>query len=247
MSVSGQQLVLNSENSGSSVSNDFTISFPGMGLNTRGCEVALSQITMTYSWNNISAAIGNNIIGYRTSSGGTTTFITLPDGNYVLNNISSYLQMSINQNSGTGTNIQIVANGTTIKTNVTLAGGYCLDLTRGTLYQMLGWTSPILITTQGLTASPTDANITTVNNVLVHCSLVSENYYNGTSSDILYTFPPAYLPGSLIAINPLPVIFTRINMDVVNSIRLYITDENNQSLNLNNQPVTVTLIVKKQN
>jgi hypothetical protein len=243
MSISAVQFILDSSSAGNGSPQDFTVNFPA-GINSKNYEIGLGQLTMTYSWNNISAAVGNNIIGYRTTSGGTSKFVTIPDGNYTLSNINSYFQQAINANGDVGTNISISANAQTLETNVTLANSYCLDLTSGSLYLLLGYSAGSLITTQGVSASPGDANITTVNTVLVHCSLISGNYYNGAGSDVIYTFPPAYQPGSLISITPIPVVFSKVNQEQIYSIRVYITDDQNKILNLNEQPVTMALYFK---
>ena len=57
--------------------------------------VAVKQVSMYYSWYNISSALGNNRLQYIWYSGtGTqTTFtITIPDGLYEVSDINSYLQ-----------------------------------------------------------------------------------------------------------------------------------------------------------
>jgi hypothetical protein len=244
MSISAIQLICDSSTVGNGTPQDFTVNIP-TGIICKDYELGLGELTMTYSWNNISAAQGNNTIGYRTAIDNSSKYVTIPDGNYTLSNINSVFQQAINSNGDVGTNISISSNFQTIKTNVLLSNGYCLDLTVGSLYVLLGFTSGVLISTQGVTASPNDGNITTVNTVLVHCNLITGNYYNGVNSDILYAFPPAYLPGSLIAITPLPVVFNRISQQSIYNIRLYITDDSNQILNLNSQPVTITLYLRQ--
>lgn len=54
--------------------------------------IAVSSITMYYSWFNITAALGNNVIQY--TYGDTTTIytITIPDGLYEISDINNYCQ-----------------------------------------------------------------------------------------------------------------------------------------------------------
>ena len=54
--------------------------------------VAVSSITMYYSWFNITSAIGNNIITYTFGDAQTVYTITIPDGLYEITDINNYCQ-----------------------------------------------------------------------------------------------------------------------------------------------------------
>jgi len=62
--------------------------------------IAVSSISMFYSWFNITQAIGNNTLSYTWVSGAiTTTYtITIPDGLYEIADINSYCQFAMTQN-----------------------------------------------------------------------------------------------------------------------------------------------------
>jgi len=242
--MANTRLTLNSSNVPNSSPQDFTTVF-ATPLHLDGYELAVESIGLSFSWFNISAALGNNLIGYGTSIGGALTTLTIPDGEYGLSDINTFLQTSINLAGGTGTNITLAANINTLKTNITLAGNYYLDLTQGTLWKMLGFNGPLQITTQGLTASPNEPNVTPVNMVLFHCSIVTGSYYNGITSDVIASYIPQVKPGSTISINPNKPFYLPIAFNSIQSIRCYITDNNNNILNLQNQPVTYELLVRK--
>lgn len=75
--------------------NTFTFKLPAYGLRTSSSmEVALKQMTMYYSWPNISAAKGNNLIRYTWPlSTGTQTFdVLMADGIYQFSEMQDYLQ-----------------------------------------------------------------------------------------------------------------------------------------------------------
>jgi hypothetical protein len=66
----------------------------------KGNSIAVSSISLYYSWYNISASLGNNIIQYTwTVAGVTTTFtVTIPDGLYEIDALNAYLQFTMIQN-----------------------------------------------------------------------------------------------------------------------------------------------------
>ncbi len=61
-----------------------------------GSQMCISQVTIPYSWINVSAALGNNVIGYVLPVGTTTTTLQyfsfiLPDGFYTASQLNDYL------------------------------------------------------------------------------------------------------------------------------------------------------------
>jgi len=77
--------------------NTLVYRFPN-SVNFSNSEIAVSQITMYYSWFNISAALGNNRFTFNwTGAGGvnppyTTYTVTIPDGLYEIKDINNFLQ-----------------------------------------------------------------------------------------------------------------------------------------------------------
>ena len=74
--------------------------------------IAVSSITMYYSWNSISASQNNNIFTYTWTAGGTTTTytMTIPDGTYNVDDLNAFMQFQMIQNNtylidDTGTNV----------------------------------------------------------------------------------------------------------------------------------------------
>lgn len=91
--------------------NKMIYQFPG-SVEFRDSYVALSQVSMYYSWFNISATYNNNIIKYNWVVGATTTeyTITIPDGLYEVSRLNELLQFALIQNghyliNATGENV----------------------------------------------------------------------------------------------------------------------------------------------
>ena len=68
-----------------------------------GSEVCISQITIPYSWVNVSAALGNNTFGYAIPAGATPTYsyfsISLPDGFYTISDLNNALISAFKTNN----------------------------------------------------------------------------------------------------------------------------------------------------
>lgn len=81
--------------------NKMVYKFPN-SVQFKNNQIAVSSVSMYYSWFNITSALGNNTFSYTWASGsGTTTYtITIPDGLYEIETLNSYLQY------------QMIANGT---------------------------------------------------------------------------------------------------------------------------------------
>ena len=93
-------LVLNETNIVGVNNNTLIYSFPS-SVDLTGCEIAVSNITMYYAWDNInSSTLQNNIFTYTWVSGATATTYTvnIPNGLYELADINAYLQFVFIQN-----------------------------------------------------------------------------------------------------------------------------------------------------
>ena len=105
-------IVLNRSNLvGDGLNNKMIYQFPGSVL-FKDTYIAVSQISMYYSWYNVSSALKNNILQYTWRVGTTTTTftITIPDGLYEVAVLNELLQFAMIQNghylvNGSGQNV----------------------------------------------------------------------------------------------------------------------------------------------
>ena len=72
--------------------------------------IAVSSINMFYSWFNITAALGNNVLYFQWDSAGPVSTITIPDGLYEISQLNHFLQFWFIQNGyyyidSNGTNV----------------------------------------------------------------------------------------------------------------------------------------------
>ena len=98
-------IILNSTNVVSDDDNSsYIYKFPRGSITLKNASIAVSQITLFYSWPNIDGAAYNNnkfqIEFPDDSAAGKTVYdVTIPDGNYTVEQINSYLQSFFIQNS----------------------------------------------------------------------------------------------------------------------------------------------------
>ena len=94
-------LVLNSSNVIGRDNNIYKYNFiNGMFTIKEDSEIALSSVTMPYSWFNITSAYNNNTFQIIWYGSATTTYtVILPDGFYLISDINNYLENFMIQNS----------------------------------------------------------------------------------------------------------------------------------------------------
>lgn len=93
-------IILNSSNLvASAYQNQYTYTFPaGSIVFPQGSKIAVSNIEIFYSWANITAANGNNVLTIKWP-GISNIAVTIPDGFYDITSLNSYLQYIMVQNS----------------------------------------------------------------------------------------------------------------------------------------------------
>jgi len=94
-------LILNSSNVIGVNNNQYKYNFIGGSFTVPdGTELSISQITIPYSWYNITSALGNNTFSYTipTNSGDTAVTVILSDGFYGITELNNALNASLKQN-----------------------------------------------------------------------------------------------------------------------------------------------------
>ena len=108
-----------------------------------------------------------------------------------LNDEIKYLirEKSDNENS-----ITLTPNYNTLKSRIELKNDYSIDFRPPhTLNSVLGFDSSYLVGNR-IHDSQNIVNITNINSLQIHCSLIEGSCINGVSSDLLFTVSPNVLP-----------------------------------------------------
>lgn len=243
-------IILNSVNGiKKSESHDFTISFSsGMNLDpNKKYYLALDKLNMSYLWYNISTTYGNNKIKYSHDDGTTWSTIVFPNGNYSYQDLNYYIQEVIKENKHTVSNTEVGVSlsfeSSVFKVLVTLSDNYKIDLQEGKFNDLIGFDKVIINKTSYNAKLPNITN--SIDSLMLRCSLLSESIVSGIESDVLYQFSVDNLPLSYpFHIEPKRALFSKINSNIIKEIRIYITDMFDRPVDLNNIPISMTLLLK---
>lgn len=84
-----------------------------------------------------------------------------------------------------------------------------------------------------------------VESIHIHCSLCSNSFVNGSSSDVIYSYIVDGGVGMQLAIKPYIPLYTPLSQKNISSIRMYLTNQSGTPILLNNEPVSYTLSIRK--
>ena len=94
--------------------------------------------------------------------------------------------------------------------------------------------------------SPNIVNIMQVNSILDNLDIISGSYVNGSASPTLYSFYPNASPGYKIVERPSPsLVFYPVSRNEINSIRVWLTDQNNESIDLRGEQITIRICIRE--
>jgi len=221
--------------------SDFTTAiYPPLQFEYRKWSVGLVSIDTAYSFANIYEK--NNIFTYSVDNGTTWKTITLPVGCYEITSINDVIKDFMLQNGDTG--IEITANYITLGCNVSITPtthrvNFNIENSIGAT---LGF-DPVTIST-GVNISQHIAKISSVNSIIVNCSIVGNSYLKGSNYPVLYSFFPNVAPGRKITKEPQNVVYLPLNTGSISNIRIWITDQDGNTLDFRGEEITVRLNFK---
>jgi len=215
-------------------------------------EAALLSIDTYNSIPNITDK--NNKFKYSNDRGITWKTLTLSKGSYELQAINDEIQrqMIINGDYDSDKNeyyITISANVSELKSIINITNeSYLVDFRiENSIGSTLGFSSPSSHIGYGYNKSQEIVNITKVNSVLVNINIISGSNVNGNQSPVIYSFNPNKVsPGYKIDERPNPkLIYYPVNTLAINSIRIWLTDQNNNPIDLRGETVTISLHLRE--
>lgn len=241
-------------------------------INFKNKQVALSHLTIYYSWRNITNAYNNNSFSYIYNS--ITYPVNMPDGFYLISDINNFLELTQDLNNhymldvdGIRTYfLSIVANDsyyrTTIISNVVAlppGGSNPNSLVTGSTMQLvlpntnfktiLGFNAGTYPPTSGSSSfavnGPNIPVISSVSSVLVACN-VSNNDFN-QYRDVVAVFSPNATYGSLLRIEPTQFIWYPVFDGSYSNVSLQFYDQNYNPLQLiDKSSCTANLVFKNK-
>ena len=168
---------------GQKTSKNFATSFnPPLQLNIKkSYKMALISTQIWYSWHNITSL--NNNFYYSTGDNGSK-FFEISLGSYNMEDLNDEIKYLIREKGDDENSITLTPNYNTLKSRIELKNDYSIDFRPPhTLNSVLCFDSSYLVGNR-IHDSQNIVNITNINSLQIHCSLIEGNYINGVSSDL---------------------------------------------------------------
>ena len=164
--------------------------------------VALSNLSIYYTWKNIKSSYNNN--KFKISASTWNEEFEFLDGSYSISNIQDYFEYILKKHNESVDNplIRIYVNKIENRITFEIKSRYYLDLLTPETMKLLGSTESKITKDKNGENVP---HLEVVELVLVHCNLVNNDYQQDPR--ILYTFLPNKAFGSLLEISPTNHVF----------------------------------------
>ena len=200
--------------------------------------VALSNLSIYYTWKNIKSSYNNN--KFKISTPTWSEKFELPDGSYSISDIPDYFEYILKKHSESVENpsIRIYVNRIENRITFEIKSGYYLELLTPETMKLLGSTESKITKNKNSENVP---HLEVAELVLVHCNLVNNDYLQ--NSRILYTFVPNKTFGSLLEISPTNHVFLKTFNSEFQEIKIWFTDQTSTPLEVEDR-INVTLIIK---
>ena len=191
-------IFMNSENSRTSEYHVLVLKLADkLDLRRGQKSVALSNLSIYYTWKNIKSSYNNN--KFKISAPTWSDEFKLPDGSYLISDIQDYFEYVLKKH---GENVddpsmKIYVNKIENRVTFKIKKGYYLELLTPETMKLLGSTESKITKDKNGENVP---HLEIVELVLIRCNLVNNNYQQ--NSRISYTFTPHKSFGSLLQISP---------------------------------------------
>ena len=211
-----------------------------------GCnyEIACCSVETFYSFPNIDNE--NNSLRISIDGGVKWSTIKIPVGCYEIKAINSTVKRLMEKEFGTKSkDICISPNRNTLRCEISLGKDVQIDFrgADGSLRKVLGFDEKVY-EGAGTFESEDVVHILRINSIFVHCDVVTMARKNGITSPVVYNFFPNVPPGYKIVSRPKNLIYIPLSLNVINRMRVWLTDQNDNLIDLRGEELTVTFHIK---
>ena len=84
-----------------------------------------------------------------------------------------------------------------------------------------------------------------VNSIYVNCDLITNSYINGVPAPVIYSFFPNVAPGYKVVEKPYNLIYLPVNKTFIDSVTVWLTDQNGNILNFKDQEISIRFSLRK--
>ena len=140
--------------------------------------------------------------------------------------------------------INISANSNTLKSVLILEEDYQVDFNyQNSIAKVFGFTNAKY--EEGFHESENVINILCINSILVNIDIISGSYVNGTTRNTIYSFFPKVSPGYKINESPVNLVYLPTTLDVIDSLEVSITDQDDHLLSIRNEKLTIRFHIRE--
>ena len=209
-----------------------------MDLRRRQKTVALSNLSIYYTWKNIKSSYNNN--KFKISAPTWSEEFELPHGSYSVSDIQDYFEYILKKHSESVdyASIRMYINKIENRITFKIKNGYYLELLTPETMKLLGSTESKITKDKNGENVP---HLEVVELVLVRCNLVNNDYQQDPR--ILFTFVPNKSFGSLLEISPPNHVFLKTFNSEFQKVKVWFTDQTSKPLELEDK-INITLIIK---
>ena len=233
---------MNSENSKTSKPHVLILKLTNkLVLRIGGKIIALSNLSIYYTWRNIKSSYNNN--KFKISAPTWNGKFELLDGSYSASDIQDYFEYILKKHEEDidKPSIQIYVNKIENRVTFRTKNGYSLEHLTPETMKLLGSTENKITKDKNGEDVP---HVEIAEVVLVHCDIVN-NDYQQDSRWVLYAFVPNKPFGSLIEISPTNHIFLKTFNSEYDEIKVWFTDQNSQPLEIEDR-IKLTMVIKRR-
>ena len=235
---------------------DFTVEFQRpIDLGSLLYSVSLVKLATWYSIYNFSSVEHSNTI-FNIDDGTDNVDITIPNGIYSFEDFNSYITPAIISEFGSEV-VKFEVNDNTGKFVITLAANVTLIISNGSASNfglvdryVDGWDKTSVSYSAGGSGQVIESTFTPqwtngIQSMNLECDLTSNSSLNGKSSSIIAQFAPRGAPFGSIIFEPKNLVFSQVNKKNFNRIRIKLTDQSGNLIDLNGENMSLMLIIRK--
>ena len=200
-----------------------------------------------YSFPNIDEA--NNVFIYSPDNGNSWVKVKIPKGSYEIDDINNTIHHEMEKRGhhdpiNEDYFINISANSNALKSVLILEKDYQVDFNhQNSIAKVLGFTGAKY--TEGFHESENVINILSINSIFVNTDIITGSYVNGKTKNTIYSFFPKVSLGYKIIETPVNLGYLPITLNTIESLKVSITDQDDNLLNLRNEKLTVRFHIRE--
>lgn len=206
--------------------------FPPFDVGDGSWAIALKQLTTYNRIPNIEEGV-NNSFYYGEKR------VAIPEGSYEIEDIERYLKNSL----GNSMYFSLKANNNTLKCEIECSESINFEKDH-TIASVLRFTKKKLLAGRKH-ESDLPVNIMNVDVIRVECNISRGSFSNAGEGHVIHEFYPLVPPGYKMVETPNNLLYLPLNCQSISNITITLKDQDGKLLNLQSEPLTVHLEIKK--